>query len=81
MGFKSKTNLCKDETGNIIRNLQKIKDRWHRYFRQLLNDNLPGSTTPMGLKENGNEDNVASSIKEVAKAISVQNGNDAPGMD
>lgn len=78
MGFKPKTNFRKDETENIIRNLEKIKNSWHRYFRQILNDNLPGSTTFMGLKENDNKDNVVS-IKKIVKAI-VQKGNKAPGM-
>jgi hypothetical protein len=42
-GYRPKTNLVKDERGDLLADLQKILTRWKNYFCQLLNVQEPGS--------------------------------------
>jgi hypothetical protein len=42
-GYQSKTNLVKDERGDLLTDPQTILTRWKNYFCQLLNVQGPGS--------------------------------------
>jgi hypothetical protein len=42
-GYQPKTNLVKDERGDLLADPQKILTRWKNYFFQLLNVQGPGS--------------------------------------
>jgi hypothetical protein len=42
-GYQHKTNLVKDERGDLLVDPQKISTRWNNYFCQLLNVQGPGS--------------------------------------
>jgi hypothetical protein len=42
-GYQPKTNLVKDEMGDLLGDTQKILTRWKNYFCQLLNVQWPGS--------------------------------------
>jgi hypothetical protein len=41
-GYEPKTNLVKDERGDLLADPQKILTRWKNYFCQLLNVQGPG---------------------------------------
>jgi hypothetical protein len=41
-GYQPKTNLVKDERGDLLTDPQKILTRWKNYFCQLLNIQGPG---------------------------------------
>jgi hypothetical protein len=41
-GYQPKTNLVKDEMGDLLAVPQKILTRWNNYFCQLLNVQGPG---------------------------------------
>jgi hypothetical protein len=41
-GYQPKTNLVKDEQGDLLADPQKMLTRWKNYFRQLLNVQGPG---------------------------------------
>jgi hypothetical protein len=43
-GYQPKTNLIKDERGDLLADPQKILTRWKNYFCQLLNVQGPGSS-------------------------------------
>jgi hypothetical protein len=43
MGYQRKTNLVKDESGDLLTDPQKSLTRWKNYFCQLLNVQGPGS--------------------------------------
>jgi hypothetical protein len=42
-GYQPKTNLVKDERGDLLADPQKILSRWKNYFCQLFNVQGPGS--------------------------------------
>jgi hypothetical protein len=42
-GYQPRTNLVKDERGDLLADPQKILTRWKSYFCQLLNVQGPGS--------------------------------------
>jgi hypothetical protein len=44
-GYKSRTNLLKDEEGELLADSHKILDRWKNYFCQLLNVHGSGNLT------------------------------------
>jgi hypothetical protein len=46
-GYQPKTNLVKDEKGDLLADPQKILTRWKNYFCQILNVQGPG-----GIREN-----------------------------
>ena len=80
-GYVAKTNLVKDETGQILSNSDKIKTRWQEYFQQLLNP------TNMDYQEVERESNTSEneidepSYDEIEAAIKALKNNKACGVD
>uniref|UniRef100_A0A6P7F6A3 Uncharacterized protein LOC114326783 n=1 Tax=Diabrotica virgifera virgifera TaxID=50390 RepID=A0A6P7F6A3_DIAVI len=83
-GYKPQTSLCKDESGQIISDQQKVTETRKHYFQTLLGTQLD-MEDEMGMnyvEENEVDDGVeASTIEEVLEVIKAQKKNKSPGVD
>ncbi|PSN47273.1 hypothetical protein C0J52_13339 [Blattella germanica] len=87
-GYKPRTTLCRDASGKILSNFNKIQDRWKDYFSTLLNANeyaYEGMEQLDQLLGNGEEEDEEEEQDpdeiEVEMAISNLRNNRTPGID
>jgi hypothetical protein len=84
MGFKQRTDFCRNKEGYLIGNKEGIKNRWKEYFQDLL------SQSPVQETDNTEIQNTATqteeeveppTLEEVRIAVHSLKNNKAPGVD
>ena len=86
-GYKPRTNLCRNDEGQIVSDSATIKFTWRNYFLHLLGEQPDDNANKTGTEhlnqnqESELEDTPHPTLDEVVMAIEEMRKNKAPGID